>query len=223
MQNITVAKKLNMSQVFAEKGSVIPVTVLYSPRVAVVQVKTAEGKDGYNAVQLGYSPKVAGSRHANKAKAGHVKNEKIGGLVEFRLTETPDVEAGSFLDVSKFQVGEIVNVVGSSKGRGFQGVVKRHGFAGFPASHGHDEQRKPGSIGQRFPQHTRKGLRMAGRMGNESVTVKNLQVVAVDAKRHLIALKGAVPGNNGAFVKIISTGKVKPLEVVVEEKDTKKK
>lgn len=220
---IAVAKKLNMSQHFAEKGSVIPVTILYAPPVKVIQVKKASGKDGYNAVQIGFSPKVGGSKNANKAFKGHVKGENVGGVMEFRTTSEPETEVGASMDIGSFQVGEMVNVEGNSKGRGFAGVMKRHGFKGFPASHGHDEQRKPGSIGQRYPQHVRKGLRMSGHMGTGNITVKNLQVIHVDAKRHLIALKGGVPGAPGMMLKIVSTGKVKPVETIVEEKDTKKK
>ncbi len=118
----------------------------------------------------------------------------------------------------------MVDVVGISKGRGFAGAMKRHGFAGFPASHGHNKPRSVGSIGQRFPQHVRKGMRMAGHMGVEGVTVKNLQVVEVDVKNNLISLKGAIPGHRNGSIQVTSTGKVKPLfkvEVVKEEKKKK--
>jgi large subunit ribosomal protein L3 len=139
-------------------------------------------------------------------------NESIDGIA-----------AGDTLDASVFAAGDTVIVSAVSKGKGFQGVVKRHGFAGFPASHGHNKPRSVGSIGQRFPQHVRKGLRMAGHMGNVQVTAKNLQVVEVDANRNLISLKGAVPGHRNAEVRIISTGKVKPLFKVEAVKEEKKK
>lgn len=219
--NFLLGRKLNMSQHFAPNGEAFPITVIHGAPMVVTQVKTLDGKDKYNAVQVGIGKK----KKVSKALAGHSKN--LGAfsiLAEFRVNDAKDFSKGQKLDVSGFQVGELVNVVGISKGRGFAGAIKRHGFAGFPASHGHDRPRSVGSIGQRFPQHTRKGLRMAGHMGVEQVTVKNLQVVEVDAKRGFVAVKGAVPGHRNAIVKIISTGKVKPLvkqEAVKEEKKKK--
>lgn len=222
--NFIVGKKLNMSQHFMESGEVIPVTVLKVPSMTVVQVKSVNGKDKYNAVQIGVSPAISGSRKANKPLSGHLKDlGTLGTLSEFRMEDVAGYERGQKIDASAFQVGELVDCVGIMKGRGFTGAMKRHGFAGFPASHGHDRPRSVGSIGQRFPQHTRKGLRMSGHMGNSSSTVKNLQVVEVDVARGLIALKGAVPGSNGGMVKIVSTGKVKPLIAQVAEKNDKKK
>jgi len=132
-------------------------------------------------------------------------------------------EVGKKLDISDFQIGEFVNVTGIMKGRGFAGPIKRHGFHGMPASHGHDKPRAVGSIGQRFPQHTRKGLRMAGRMGGVEVTVKNLQIVDIDPKRGLLAVKGAVPGHRNGLLEVVSTGKVKDLEPKIEVKKDKKK
>jgi large subunit ribosomal protein L3 len=221
--NIAVAKKLNMSNYFSETGKVFPVTVLYAPPVTVTQVKTKETKDKYEAIQVSYGTKVGGSKHKSKAVAGHLKGTKSGGLTEFRVKDIKGFENGQSFGLDAFKVGELVNVVGNSKGRGFAGVMKRHGFAGFPASHGHDQQRRPGSIGGRYPQHTVKGKRMAGHMGTGQVTVKNLQVIHIDAAKHLVALKGAVPGSTGGIVKIVSTGKVQPLEKAVDEKDGKKK
>ena len=192
--------------------------------LTVTQVKTAEGKDKYTAVQVGVTKSIAGSKRMNKPLAGHLKDKgKFGKLVEFRLKDATDYEVGKKLDVSSFQIGEMVDCIGIMKGRGFAGAMKRHGFAGFPASHGHDHPRSVGSIGQRFPQHVRKGMRMSGHMGTQNVTVKNLQVVDIDAQRHLISVRGAVPGTRNGMVKIISTGKVKPLVPVVIEKDEKKK
>ncbi len=221
--NFIVGKKLNMTQYFLETGEVVPVTVLKVPAMTITQVKTADGKDKYTAVQVGISKAVGGSKNVNKPLAGHLKGVKAGLLTEFRVTDTADYEVGKKLDVSTFQVGEIVNCVGIMKGRGFAGAMKRHGFHGFPASHGHDRPRSVGSIGMRFPQHVRKGMRMAGHMGTQAVTVKNLQVVEVDSARGLISLKGAVPGTNGGVVRIVSTGVVKPLaKAVVEETKSKK-
>lgn len=221
--NFIVGKKLNMSQHFLESGEVIPVTVVKASPVTVTQVKTKGGKDKYEAVQVGASKSIGGSKHLNKAQKGHVKDAKVAKLVEFRVDDASAFSVGQKVDISNFQVGEIVTVVGTMKGRGFAGAMKRHGFAGFPASHGHDRPRSVGSIGQRFPQHTRKGLRMSGHMGTQQVTVKNLQVVEVDAAKSLISLKGAVPGHRNGIIKIVSTGKVKPLIKQEEVKEDKKK
>lgn len=211
-----------MSQHFLETGEVIPVTIVKVPPMTVTQVKTVAGKDKYEAVQVGSAKNFAGKKNTSKAVKGHLKGAAVGKLVEFRVNDGTTYELGQTVDISTFQVGEMVNVVGTMKGRGFAGAMKRHGFSGFPASHGHDRPRSVGSIGQRFPQHVRKGLRMAGHMGTTQVTVKNLQVVEVDASKHLLALKGAVPGHRNGLIKIVSTGKVKPL-VIVEVKEEKKK
>jgi large subunit ribosomal protein L3 len=222
--NFIVGKKLNMTQYFAENGEVIPVTVVSVPEMVVTQVKTAEGKDKYNAVQLGISTEVAGSKRTNKAKTGHSKDlGSFGKFVEFRVDDTKDYEVGQKCNASTFEVGEMVNVVGVMKGRGFAGAMKRHNFAGFPASHGHDKPRSMGSIGSRYPQHVNKGRRMPGHMGTQNVTVKNLQVVDVDPEQNLMMVKGAIPGANGGMIKITSTGTVKPLFVAQPESDKKKK
>lgn len=219
-----VGKKLNMTQYFAESGEVIPVTVVSVQPMTVTQVKTVDGKDGYNAVQFGLSKEIAGSKRTNKAKTGHSKNlGEFGKFVELRVEDTAEFEAGKQVDASTFEVGEVVNVIGVMKGRGFAGAIKRHGFAGFPASHGHDKPRSVGSIGQRYPQHVNKGHRMAGHMGTQNVTVKNLQVVDVDMEKGLMMVKGAIPGANGGMIKITSTGNVKPLVAVVADAGKKKK
>jgi large subunit ribosomal protein L3 len=221
--NFIVGKKLNMTQHFMESGEVIPVTVLKVPAMTVTQVKTVDGKDKYNAVQVGIVKSVGGSKRVNKPLAGHLKGTKAALLTEFRVTDTADYEVGKKIDVTSFEIGELVNCIGIMKGRGFAGAMKRHGFAGFPGSHGHDKPRSVGSIGMRFPQHVRKGMRMAGHMGTQAVTVKNLQVVDIDAQRGLISVTGAVPGTKGGVVRIVSTGKVKPLvKAVLEEKKSKK-
>lgn len=218
--NFLLGRKLNMTQHFADSGEIFPVTVIHGAPMTVTQVKTREGKDKYNAVQVGIGKK----KKVSKSLAGHARGlGAFSVLAEFRLSDVKDFSRGQKLDVSRFQIGEFVNVVGVSKGRGFAGAMKRHGFAGFPASHGHNKPRSVGSIGQRFPQHTRRGLRMAGHMGVEQVTVKNLQVVEIDPKKGLVALKGAVPGHRNAIVKVVSTGKIKPLVKVEEAKEEKKK
>jgi large subunit ribosomal protein L3 len=220
--NFLVGRKLNMTQYFDEAtGEVIPVTVISAVPMTVTQVKTAEGNDKYSAVQVGIDKK----KKVSKSLEGHLKGlDSFGVLSEFRVDDASGYKKGQKLDISTFKPGEVVNVLGISKGRGFAGAMKRHGFHGFPMSHGHNKPRSVGSIGQRFPQHVRKGMRMAGHMGVEQVTVKNLQIVEVDAKRNLITVKGAVPGHPNGLVKIISTGKVKDLvrvEVVKEEKKKK--
>ena len=211
-----------MTQYFDEQsGEVIPVTVIKAGVMTVTQVKSAESKDKYSAVQVGIDKK----KKASKSLQGHLKGlDGFGILSEFRINDKTVYQRGQKVEISGFVPGEMVNVIGVSKGRGFAGAMKRHGFKGFPMSHGHNKPRSVGSIGQRFPQHVRKGMRMAGHMGVEQVTVKNLQVVEVDAKKHLITVKGAVPGHRNGIVKVISTGEVKPLvrvEVVKEEKKKK--
>jgi large subunit ribosomal protein L3 len=188
--------------------------------MVVTQVKSAEGKDKYSAVQVGMGKKTK----ASKSVKGHLKGlEAFGVLSEFRVNDKTVYERGQKVEISGFKPGEMVNVIGVSKGRGFAGAMKRHGFHGFPMSHGHNKPRSVGSIGQRFPQHVRKGMRMAGHMGVEQVTVKNLQVVEVDVAKNLITVKGAVPGHRNGLVKVISTGKVNPLVKIVEVKEEKKK
>lgn len=222
--NFIVGKKLNMTQFFAENGEVIPVTVVSVPEMTITQVKTVDGKDKYNAVQVGITTGVSGSKRNNKPKTGHSKNlGSFGKFIEFRVDDTSTYETGNKLNVSTFEVGELVNVIGVMKGRGFAGGMKRHGFAGFPASHGHDKPRSVGSIGQRYPQHVNKGHRMAGHMGTQHVTVKNLQIVDIDVEKSLIMVKGAIPGPNTGMVRITSTGVTKPLVPPVVETDKKKK
>ncbi len=215
----TIAKKLNMSSHFLENGTVVPVTILKAGPITVTQIKTAE-KDKYTAVQVGYGKK----KNINKALAGHFKgNGNFAHVQEFKVKDLSGFEVGQKIEAGNFEIGELVNVVGVMKGRGFAGAIKRHGFGGMPASHGHDKPRAVGSIGQRFPQHVRKGLRMAGRMGGVNVTVQNLQIVDIDAKRNLIAVRGAVPGHTNGIIEVFSTGKVKELFPKPVEKEKKKK
>jgi large subunit ribosomal protein L3 len=182
-----------MSQMFTKDGKVVPVTILRAGPVKVVQVKTAQ-KDKYTAVQVGFGKK----RKPNKAEAGHGAFQV---LAEFRTDDKSTLAKGDEIKADTFAVGDKVKVTAEMKGRGFAGPIKKYGFHGAPASHGHDHPRAVGAIGGRFPQHVRKGLRMAGRMGGTR-TVKNLEVMDVDVARNLIAVKGAVPGANGGIVKI---------------------
>jgi large subunit ribosomal protein L3 len=221
--NFILAKKLNMSTHFTEGGEVIPVTVLKVSPMVVTQVKETTGKDKYSAVQVGVGKSIGGSKTLSKAVSGHLKGAKFSLLSEFRVENPSEYELGKTMDVSGFQVGELVDAIGNMKGRGFAGAMKRHGFKGFPASHGHNRPRSVGSIGQRFPQHVIKGRKMSGHMGTQQVTVKNLQVVEVDVARGLMTVRGAVPGTRNGVVRIISSGKIKPLVKTVIEKEDKKK
>ena len=188
-----------MSQLFQEDGRVVPVTVAQVQPNTVVQVKT-KNKDGYEAVQVGIGKKSK----LTKPEKGHRKDfGSFAILKEFKAAG--DLKVGDTIDASVFAEGDAVKVVGIAKGKGFQGVVKRHGFSGMPASHGaHSVLRHAGSIGQRFPQHTLKGMRMAGRMGGSQRTTRGLKIVKIDAEHGLIAIKGATPGNNGSIIQIIS-------------------
>jgi large subunit ribosomal protein L3 len=224
--NFIVGKKLNMTQVFAESGESIPVTVVSVLPMTVTQVKTEASKDKYNAVQFGISQDIAGSKRTNKPKTGHSKDlGHFGKFVEKRMSaeEIATFETGKTFDISTFEIGEVVDVIGVMKGRGFAGAMKRHGFKGFPASHGHDKPRSVGSIGQRYPQHVNKGHRMAGHMGTQNVTVKNLQVVDFDVEKGLVMVSGAIPGANGGMIRITSTGTIKPLVKVAPDTGKKKK
>lgn len=194
-----------MSQLYSEDGKSLPVTLVKAGPITVTAVKTEE-RDGYTAVQVGYGTQ----RTALKSKSvrGHLgvttdQKETFRYLKEFRLDGDEDIEKGKTFDVSVFQVGDMVTVRGVAKSKGFQGVVKRHNFRGGPASHGGKHNlRQPGSIGATWPQHVTKGRRMAGRMGGGPIVVRNLQVVHVDPKENVIAIKGALPGNNGTLIEI---------------------
>jgi len=190
--------KLGMTQLLAEDGRAVPVTLIQAGPVTVTQVKTVE-TDGYNAVQVAYGA----GKNLSKAVAGHVKPAKVTPkyLREIRVDELPEVKVGEELDVSVFAVGDMVDATGISKGKGFAGTVKRHNFNTSKKTHGgNGDVRKPGSIGSMYPQKVFKGKRMAGRMGAERVTVKNLEVAYVDPETNLIGVKGAVPGPRKGLV-----------------------
>lgn len=196
-----LGKKVEMSQRFRSNGVTVPVTLVKVPKNVVTQIRTKE-KDGYVAVQVG----AVEGKHLSKAERGHLKDlSPMRHLQEFRVDEAGNWKRGDELSVTQFMPGDSVTVTGTSKGKGFQGVVKRHHFHGHPKSHGHKDQlRMPGSIGAGGVQHVRKGTRMAGRMGDEQVTVKNLEVVSVDGEKGLLELKGAVPGARNGLLIIIA-------------------
>lgn len=188
-----------MTQLFNADGTVVPVTLVEAGPCVVTDVKTAE-RDGYLAIQMGFGT----SKHIAKAQMGVFKELGVFELVrEFKTGKTDVAKRGDVLDVTVFATGDHVDITGTSKGQGFQGVVKRHGFHGGPASHGHkDNLRMPGSIGAGGVQRVMKGMRMAGRMGTDRVTVKNLEIVQIDPSKHMLAIKGAVPGPTGSMVII---------------------
>jgi large subunit ribosomal protein L3 len=199
-----LGRKVGMTQIFDESGRVIPVTIVEAGPCYVTQIKTEE-RDGYRAIQLGFE-ETKKSR-LTKPEQGHLERSGVPSLRHLREIRVDDVSVyheGQRLEVSQFEVGDRVDVVGTSKGRGFAGVVKRHGFRGGPKTHGQsDRTRAPGSIGAgTTPGRVVKGLRMAGRMGNQRVTVQNLRVVLVDPERNLLAVRGAVPGARGGMLMI---------------------
>lgn len=200
-----LGRKLGMARVFDENGVVTATTLVEAGPCFVTQLRTSE-RDGYTAVQLGFGER----KRPNKPERGHVKQAGLGekqGFQEFREVPTDtieDVELGARIDAGIFARGELVDVIGTSKGKGFAGVMKRHHFRGGPKTHGQsDRQRHPGSIGSgTTPGRVLKNMRMAGQMGNERVTVKNLRVLQVDPERNIIAVRGAVPGPKGGLVMI---------------------
>jgi len=196
-----LGKKIGMTQVF-RGDSVIPVTLIESGPNFIAQVKTKE-KDGYAAVQIGFGVKK--EKNIKKPQRGHLKNlGNLRWLKEFRV-DSSELKRGDEVKISDFNPGDKVTAIAISKGKGFQGVVKRHGFHGGPKSHGQkDRHRAPGSIGASWPQHVIKGMRMAGRMGGDKVTVKNLEIVEVDKENNLMAIKGAIPGRKGTLIMIKS-------------------
>ncbi|MDT4956179.1 MAG: large subunit ribosomal protein [Acidobacteriota bacterium] len=210
MINGIIGKKVGMTQIFAADGTVTPVTVIKAGPCVVVQKKSAAGRDGYNAVQLGLvEDKPVKLKNVNKPMRGHF--EKTGGgvpptrvLKEFRLEDSPDpTNVGDKVLVDQFADGDQIEVVGRSKGRGFAGTVKRHNFSRGPESHGSMNVRAPGSIGQSaYPSRVIKGTRSSGHMGDERVTVRGLTVARVDIENNLLMVRGAVPGATGSVVII---------------------
>jgi large subunit ribosomal protein L3 len=209
MVNGIIGKKLGMTQIFAPDGTMTPVTVIKAGPCVVVQRKTVS-TDGYEAVQLGLVEERAPKR-INKPMKGHFEKAGIPPtriLREFRLDDgTAEINVGDKVLVDQFSENDVVDVVGTSKGRGFAGFVKRHGFAGGRASHGSMFHRAPGSIGaSAFPSRVIKGTRMAGHMGVERNTIKNLRIMKVNKEENILLVKGSVPGPNGAYVLIRKKG-----------------
>ncbi len=200
-----IGKKVGMTQVFDDIGNVIPVTVIQAGPCYVTQIRTAE-KDGYVAIQLGFGETKP--QRLTRGALGHLKRNNLPSLRhlrEFRLKNGEvDVQEGQTITADVFTKGERVDVIGKSKGRGFAGTIKRHHFNRQPKTHGQsDRERAPGSVGMTTtPGRTFKGQRMAGRMGNDRVTAENLEVVVVDAEKHLLAVRGSVPGANGGIVVV---------------------
>lgn len=199
-----IGRKIGMTQIFGEDGVVSPVTLVEAGPCFVTQIRTAE-QDGYQAVQLGFDE--VKPRRLSGGQRGHLQRNRLPALRhlrEFRVTGDLTVKAGEKLTADVFSVGDHVDVSGVSKGKGFQGGVKRHAFGGGPQTHGQsDRPRSPGSIGATStPGRVLKGTRMAGRMGGEKVTAQNLKVVLVDADRNLLGIRGAIPGPKGALVAV---------------------
>ncbi|MFO7895353.1 MAG: 50S ribosomal protein L3 [Candidatus Cloacimonadales bacterium] len=197
-----IGKKLGMTQIFDNNGKVIPVTVIKATPNRVVMRKNME-RDGYDAVQLGFE--TIEERKVTKPLLGHFKKHGSPAyryLKEFRLKMYKDIEEGEILDVNMFVEHEMLKVSGTSIGKGFQGVMKRHNFRGFKASHGvHESYRGPGSIGQcATPARVHKGKKLPGHAGHQTVSVKNLQVIKVDAENSLVMVKGAVPGHRNSIL-----------------------
>ncbi len=204
-----IAKKLGMTHIFAEDGRRIPVTVLEAGPCSVIQKKTV-ATDGYDAIQIGFN--TTETQRVNKPLLGHFKRAALGAfrvLRELRVEEIDTFNVGDALTAEMFQAGELVDVVGTSKGKGFQGVIKRWNFKGGRASHGSRFHRAPGSIGcSATPSRVFKNKKMPGQLGNEQVTIQRLQVVRVDAAENLLLVKGAIPGPKNGIVVIKNT--VKP-------------
>jgi large subunit ribosomal protein L3 len=205
-----LGRKLGMTQIFSATGEAIPVTVIECGPCLVTQVKSTEGKDGYNAIQVGFD--TVPEKALTKPENGHLKKNNLvplRHLQEFRLETVPTLAVGDTVSPDLFSAGQKVDVSGTSIGKGFAGTVKRHHFGRGPKSHGSKNYRAPGSIGAgTTPGRVFPGVRMPGRMGNEKVTIKKLTVVRVDAARNLILIKGAIPGVEGGIVRIVPTNSV---------------
>lgn len=203
-----LGKKVGMTQVFTEGGELVPVTVIEAKPNVVLQVKTVE-TDGYNAVQLGFDDKR--NVLSNQPEQGHVKKADTSPkrfIREIRDAELGDVEVGSEITLETFKQGDIIDVTGTSKGKGFQGVIKRHNQSRGPETHGSRYHRRPGSMGQAAdPARVFKGKKLPGRMGGQTTTIQNLEIVRVDADKNVILVKGNVPGPKKSMVEIRSAKK----------------
>ncbi|MFJ7640635.1 50S ribosomal protein L3 [Peribacillus sp. NPDC097264] len=204
-----LGRKIGMTQVFAENGELIPVTVIEAANNVVLQKKTVE-TDGYEAIQVGFENKR--EKLSNKPEKGHVEKANTTPkrfIREFRGTDLASYEIGQEVNVSIFAEGDLVDVIGISKGKGFQGAIKRHGQSRGPMTHGSRYHRRPGSMGPVAPNRVFKGKLLPGRMGGEQVTVQNLAIVKVDVERNLLLVKGNVPGARKALIKVKTAVKAK--------------
>ena len=211
-----IGRKIGMAQIFNEEGNVERVTLIEAGPCVITQIKT-KSKDGYNAVQIGFGE----AKHPSRPQMGHLKaaNANPAVMREVRMndidaskddaeasaeveTATLDLKVGSRLEVNAFEVGDKVQITGTSKGKGFAGTVKRHNFTTGPKTHGSHNYRAPGSIGSGYPEHVFKGMRMAGQMGAERVTIRGSKVILVDAARNILAVRGAVPGPRKGIVMV---------------------
>ena len=202
-----LGKKLEMSQIFDDNGKVIPVTLIKAGPCFVAQVKTKDGKDKYESVQIGFEElkknKITKSKKKKPYK--YLKEFKYQEIGDKKQEPKKELKVGDKIDVSMFEQGDKVKISGISKGKGFAGIIKRHGFKSKPASHGtKHEERAMGSAGPAFPQRVLKGRKMPGRMGYERITVKNLKIAKIDPENNLLAVKGAVPGRRGTLLEIRS-------------------
>ena len=201
--NVLLGRKLGMTQVFTADGAMVPVTVVSAGPCTVVQKRT-DKRDGYHAIQLGYEEVAEG--RLSRAELGHCKAAGVAPmrvLDEVSLEGPGELEVGDQVTVALFSVGDKVKVTGTSKGRGFQGVIKRHNFHGGPGAHGSHFHRAPGSLGPSAdPSHVQKGTKLPGQMGNNKVTTSNLEIVEVDAEGNLLLIKGTVPGGRNGLVRI---------------------
>ncbi|MEQ6376617.1 50S ribosomal protein L3 [Bacillaceae bacterium S4-13-58] len=200
-----LGRKIGMTQIFTEAGELVPVTVVQAESNVVLQVKTAEN-DGYEAIQLGFAEKK--EVRSNKAEKGHAEKANTSPkrfVREFR--NSGPAEVGQEIKVDIFEAGDKIDVTGTSKGKGFQGSIKRHNQSRGPMSHGSRYHRRPGSMGAVDPMHVFKGKNLPGQMGGEQITIQNLEVVSVDTERNLLLIKGNVPGAKKSFVKITSAVK----------------
>ena len=208
MKKGIIGKKVGMTQIFDEKGNVIPVTAIETEGNIVAQIKTVE-TDGYQSVQLGYGD--VEDKHINKPEAGHFAKAKLPNkkhLREFRLDSVENYKVGDEVKVDIFEAGEKVDIQGTSKGKGFQGVIKRHGQHRGPMGHGSMYHRRPGSMGATStPGRVFKGKKLPGHMGKVTVTIQNLEIVKVDTDKNVLLVKGSVPGPKGAILKVKSTVK----------------
>lgn len=210
MSTILIGKKLGMTQVFDADNSLVAVTVVEAGPCPVTQVKTAQS-DGYEAVQIGFGAQK--ESRMTKAELGHLKKAGVGALtelVEIRSDKPAELKVGDVLKVTNFTEGQKVDIIGTTKGKGFQGVMRRYNFAGQPATHGHMMHRRPGSVGCRqTPGHVYKGRKMPGHMGQVRRTTQNLSIVKILEDKNLLLIKGSIPGANGDIVLVRTAKKAK--------------